>query len=152
MLLLALGCSLPSASPAVDSAAPGEPVPVETWNICARPLAGDASGTYSHDGNIHGGCAGAMTLWCADGIRGTADLVCDGNLASLELVLDGVQVESQLGGHVAITGEDDTVLADWTADVKSDLSVVGGFTTADDEIDGRYDFLGAFAVGLPSSL
>ena len=152
MLLLALGCSLPTAAPAADSAVPAEPVPVETWNICARPLAGNASGTYYLDGNIQGGCAGAMTLWCEDGIRGAADLVCDGNLTTLTLALDGVQVDSRLGGRVVITSEHDTVQAEWAADVEPDLSVVGGFVTAGAEIDGHYKLSGAFAVGLPSPL
>jgi hypothetical protein len=153
MLLLVLGCSLPPASPAEDSAVLDEPASVETWDICARTLVGDANGIYYANGMRHGGCAGAMTLWCEDGgIRGAADLGCDGNLTSLALALDGVQVRSELGGNLAITSEDGTVSADWAADVRPDLSVVGGFTTADAEIDGHYELWGAFAVGLPSSL
>jgi hypothetical protein len=152
MLLLALGCSLPPASPAEDSAVPDEPASAETWDICARTLVGDANGIYYANGTRHGGCAGVMTLWCEDGIRGAADLACDGNLTSLALVLDGVQVRSELGGNVAITGEDGTVLADWAADVRPDLSVVGGFKTSDAEIDGHYELWGAFVVGLPASL
>ena len=152
MLLLALGCSLPPASPAADSAAPDEPEPVETWNICARTLEGDASGTYYANDTFLGGCGGGMTLWCDNGIRGVANLVCEGNLTSLTLVLDGVQVGSELGGEVVISGDEDPVLAEWTADVAPDLSVVGGFTTTDARIDGHYELWGAFAVGLPPSL
>jgi hypothetical protein len=153
MLLLALGCSLPPASPAADSAAPEEHDSEETWDICWRSLEGDASGTYYVDSDVRGGCGGPITLWCDDdGIRGAADLACDGNLSSLTLVLEGVQVGSELGGRVAITGDDDTVLADWAADVATDLSVVGGFTTSDERIDGHYELWGAFAVGMPSSL
>jgi hypothetical protein len=29
---------------------------------------------------------------------------------------------------------------------------VGGFTTAEEELDGHYELWGAFAVGMPSSL
>ena len=152
MLLLPLGCSLPPVSSVADSAVPDEPVAVETWDICHRSLEGDASGTYYVGEDVRGGCAGQIELWCDEGIRGRAELECDGSLSSLTLVLEGVQVRSELGGVVSITGEDDTVLADWAADVAPDLSVVGGFTTADEELDGHYELWGAFAVGMPASL
>ena len=63
-----------------------------------------------------------------------------------------MQVGSELGGHVAITGEDDTVVADWAGYVAKDFSVVGGFVTAGARIDGHYELSGAFAVGMPPSL
>jgi hypothetical protein len=151
MLLLALGCSLPSASPAADSAVPDDPVE-NMWDICWRSLDGDVNGTYLVDRQVRGGCEGQLTLWCDGGVRGAADLACDGDLASLTLVLEGVQVGSELGGHVAIKGEDDPVPADWAAYVADDFSVVGGFETSGGPIDGQYDLSGAFAVGVRSSL
>lgn len=152
MLLLALGCSLPPASPAADSAVPDE-TPPETWDICGRSLEGDVNGTYLMNGEVHGGCWGQISLWCDEGIRGAALLACDGSLSSLTLDLfEGVQVGSELGGHVAITGEDDPVVADWAGYVATDFSVVGGFVTAGARIDGHYELSGAFAVGMPPSL
>jgi hypothetical protein len=151
MLLLALGCSLPPATPAADSAVPAEYSDTENmWDICGRSLDGDVNVTYLVGGQVRGGCEGQLTMWCDGGIRGAADLVCDGTLTSLTLVLDGVQVGSELGGHVTITAEDDPVPADWAAYVARDFSVVGGFATSGGPIDGHYDLSGAFAVGRPS--
>lgn len=148
-----LGCSLPPASPAADSAVPAEPVNGENmWDICWRSLDGDINGTYLVGGEVRGGCEGELTLWCDDGVRGAATLACDGSLASLTLELDGVQVGSELGGHVTITGEDDPVLTKWAAYVADDFSVVGGFATSGGPIDGHYDLSGAFAVGVRESL
>ena len=153
MLLLALGCSLPPASPAADSAVPDETSPPETWDICGRSLEGDVNVSYRVGDDVYEGCSGGITLWCDQGIRGAALLACDGSLSSLTLDLfEGVQVGAELGGRVAITGEDDPVVADWTAYVKKDLSVVGGFATSVARIDGHYDLSGAFAVGMPPSL
>jgi hypothetical protein len=154
MLLLVLGCSLPPASSAADSAAPHDSGAAENkWDICGRSLEGDVSGTYLVDGEALGGCEGQISLWCDGGIRGGADLVCGGSgLQSLTLALDGVQVGSELGGKVAITGEEDPVLTDWAAYVADDLSVVGGFATSGGPIDGHYDLSGAFAVGVESPL
>jgi hypothetical protein len=132
---------------------PAEAEPIGAWDICNRSLEGDVNGTYLRNGDPYGGCWGPIALWCdTAGIRGAALLECDGNLESLTLDLEGVQVGDELGGHVAITGEDDTVEADWAAYVAEDHSVVGGIATSGARIDGDYDLSGAFAVGLPSSL
>jgi hypothetical protein len=147
MLLLVLGCSLPPASPAADSAAPDGDAG-NVWDVCGRSLDGDVNGTYLVDGEPLGGCEGQLSLWCDGGVRGAAELTCGGSLSSLTLELEGVQVGSQLGGKVAITGEDDPVFTDWAAYVKDDLSVVGGFATSGGPIDGHYDLSGAFAVGV----
>jgi hypothetical protein len=153
MLLLVLGCSLPPASPAADSAAPDESGDtVNIWDICWRSLEGDINGTYSLDDDVRGGCEGQLALWCDGGIRGAAELTCDGSLASVTLALEGVQVGAQLGGRVTITGEDDPVDGDWAGYVAEDFSVVGGFATSGGPVDGHYDMSGAFAVGVPSSL
>jgi hypothetical protein len=153
MLLLALGCSLPPASPAADSAVPDERSDAENmWDICWRSPEGDVNGTYLVGPEVRGGCEGRMTLWCDGGIRGAAELACDGSLASLTLELDGVQVGAELGGNVAITGENDPVSTKWAAYVADDFSVIGGFATSGGPIDGRYDLSGAFAVGVRSSL
>jgi hypothetical protein len=152
MLLLALGCSLPPASPA-DSAAPDEQGDTENiWDICWRSLDGDVNVTYLAGDEVRGGCEGRLSLWCDGGIRGAAELACDGSLESLTIALEGVQVGSQLGGLVSITGEDDPVVADWAAYVAEDFSVVGGFATSGGPVDGYYDLSGAFAVGVPASL
>ena len=151
MLLFVLGCSLPPASPAADSAVPEEHDDAENvWDICWRSLDGDVNVTYLLDGDVRGGCEGLLTLWCDGGVRGAADLTCEGSLASLTLVLDGVQVGSELGGNVTITGEDDPVRSDWAGYVAKDFSVVGGFATSGGPVDGHYDLSGAFAVGLPA--
>jgi hypothetical protein len=153
MLLLVLGCSLPPASPAADSAAPDDSGDAENiWDICWRSLEGDVNTTYLLGDVVRGGCEGRLALWCDGGIRGAADLACDGSLPSLTLSLEGVQVGSQLGGLVSITGEDDPVVADWAAYVAEDFSVIGGFATSEGLVDGYYTLSGAFAVGVPSSL
>ncbi len=153
MLLLVLACTLPPApSAGADSAVLDATVEPDSWDICTRSLVGTASGTYFVDDAILGGCGGQIALWCDDGIRGAAELVCDGNLSGLTLDLTGVQYGSELGGRVAITAEDDAILVDWAADVATDLSVVGGFTTAGERLDGHYELWGAFAVGMPPSI
>jgi hypothetical protein len=149
MLVLALACTLPPES--LDDTAGADGADADLWDICWRTATGNASGAYTGAGAPLGGCSGTMSLGCDEyGVRGSADLACDGPVTGLTLDLFGVQSGTELGGEAVIRTEDgEPIRGSWLADVAKDGSIRGGFETAGELVAGEYELFGAFALGLP---